>query len=66
MLETVDRNMELYAPTRMDRDKWVKMFKLIVEMNQNHISTTTMSPFVYDMQRKYLVKNDEEIEIDVL
>ena len=47
-LETVERNMELFAPTRKDREKWTHLFDLIVDMNQNNIGTASMSPFVYE------------------
>ena len=49
VLEMVDRNMELYAPTRQDRDGWLRVLNLIIEMNQGDISTETMSPFVYEL-----------------
>ena len=55
ILETMDRTMELYAPTRKDREKWVHMFNMIIDMNKQNIGTSTMSPFVYEMQKKYLV-----------
>ena len=66
VLETIERNMELYAPTRKDRDNWVRMFKLIIDMNKQQIGTSTMSPFVYEMQRKYLVVGKKEPEDEYL
>ena len=44
ILELSDRNMELFAPTRQDREKWVMIFNLIIEMNEKLISTKLMSP----------------------
>ena len=48
VLETVDRSMELFAPTRKDRDKWIHVLNLIVDMNHNNFGTSSMSPFVYE------------------
>ena len=33
LLELNDRSMELFAPTRQDREKWMMIFNLIIEMN---------------------------------
>ena len=51
-LELSDRTMDLYSPTRIDRDKWVYIFKLICDMNAKLISTKTMTPLQYEKQRK--------------
>ena len=32
-LELSDRSLELYAPTRIDREKWVNLFQTVAEMN---------------------------------
>ena len=55
VLEMADRNMELYAPTRQDRDAWVRVLSLIIEMNREGITTEEMSPFVYELRKKYQV-----------
>ena len=57
----VDRNMELYAPTRQDRDGWLRVFNLIINMNKDGISTETMSPFVYELHKKYQVLSDSKL-----
>ena len=47
-LELTDRTLELYAPTRIDREKWVMMFKIIVEMNDRMIKpTNTLTPLIW-------------------
>ena len=57
----VDRNMELYAPTRQDRDGWLRVLNLIINMNKDGISTETMSPFVYELHKKYQVLSDAKL-----
>ena len=59
-LEMADRNMELYAPTRQDRDAWVRVLNLIIEMNREGITTESMSPFVYELRKKYQVLGDSQ------
>ena len=36
-LDLTDRTVELFAPTRKDRDKWVMTFKIIAEMRRIHL-----------------------------
>ena len=58
-LEMNDRSMELYAPTRQDREKWVMLFKLLSEMNERLISTRTMSPLEFQKQLELEAKQKE-------
>ena len=54
--------MELHAPTRQDREKWVHMFKLMIDMNLHDTQTSTINPFVYEKQKKYWMKRKSLIE----
>ena len=51
-IDLTDRTMELFAPTRKDREKWVMIFKIIAEMNDKLISTKTLTPLVYRKQQQ--------------
>ena len=51
--------MELYAPTRKDREQWIMIFKLIIEMNEANISTRDISPLVYKRRKEEENKNAE-------
>ena len=51
-LELSDRTMELFAPTRMDREKWVEIFNLICEMNDRLISTKSLTPLAFKAQKE--------------
>ena len=44
--------MELFAPTRQDREKWMMVFNLIIEMNEKLISTKLITPLVYKKQKE--------------
>ena len=46
-LDFSDRSMELFAPTRQDREKWMMIFNLIIEMNEKLISTKLITPLSY-------------------
>ena len=39
--------LELYSPTRVDRDKWVWIFNLLIQMNHRKISTRQMTPWEF-------------------
>ena len=39
--------MEMYAPTRQERERWIQIFQAISEMNKKLISTRDMNPFKY-------------------
>ena len=49
-LEMSDRTMELFAPTRLEREKWVKVFKAISEMNDKLISPKKVNPLKFLQQ----------------
>ena len=51
-LQFSDRTLELYSPTRIDREKWTHIFNLICEMNEKDISTKQMTPFEYEKIKK--------------
>ena len=51
-LEFTDRKLELYSPTRIDRDKWVNIFQLICEMNDRGISVKQITPFEYQKRKQ--------------
>ena len=51
ILELNDRNMELFAPTRIDRDKWYQIFRTIAEMNNDIVSTIQVNPFEYHRKK---------------
>lgn len=50
-LETTDRSFNLFAPTRLDRDHWVKIFSILVDMNKASVSTKEINPFEFDSKR---------------
>ena len=47
VLEFAEREYELYAPTRKERDKWVEVLGAVAEMNLKSIGLNTMSPLEY-------------------
>ena len=47
LLSFREKTYELYAPTRSDRDEWVKTFSTISEMNSKGIKLDTCKPFEY-------------------
>lgn len=51
-LKFTDRIYELYAPTRNDRDKWLKILGAIAEMNKNSIDLELMTPFEYLQEKR--------------
>ena len=54
-----DRSFELYSPTRVEREKWVHVFKLLLEMQKKSISTRSVSPFGYAKYKELMnVKNE--------
>ena len=61
-LETSDRSMELFAPTRQDRDKWMMIFNLIIEMNEKLISTKLITPLSYKKQQEEEAKQTNKEE----
>lgn len=42
-----DKEYELYAPTRADREQWVHILSTIAEMNLEGIKLESMTPFDY-------------------
>ena len=50
----------MYAPTRNDREQWVKILSTIAEMNQNGIRLAGTTPFDYIRQKE--IKKDEETQ----
>ena len=51
----------MYSNTRVDREKWVHIWRLIADMNRDGISTAKMTPFVYEKAR---AKDTRTIELD--
>ena len=47
MMRFTDKEYELYAPTRADRDQWVKILSTIAEMNTQGINIEFTNPFDY-------------------
>ena len=45
ILSFTDKEYELYAPTRSDRDQWIHVLQTIAEMNKTMIKTDFTSPF---------------------
>ena len=53
-LEFSDRTYELYAPTRADRDEWVRILGAVAEMNKTGVDVSGVSPhdFLLEKQQK--------------
>ena len=49
-----DKKYELYAPTRADRDQWVKMLNTIAEMNRQSVKLESMTPFDFEREQEQL------------
>lgn len=49
---TTERQYELHAPTRDDRDHWIKIFKIIVKMNKKGLNTRDTNPLKFDKQKE--------------
>ena len=54
-----DKAYELYAPTRADRDHWVKILKTIAEMNTK-LRLDTRNPIEYLKEQKTKDGTEEE------
>lgn len=46
-LAFADKEYELYAPTRTDRDEWIHILSTLAEMNRQGVKLESMSPFDY-------------------
>ena len=46
-LEFSDRTYELYAPTRADRDEWVRILGAVADMNRQGVDIQGISPHDY-------------------
>ena len=51
-LVTVERTYELYSPTSKDREQWVRLFSLLIEMYKNKITTQQMDPLQYESEHQ--------------
>jgi len=47
-LEMAARKFEFRCATKEDRAHWIKVFQIIVDMNQEHVTTNFMNPFDFD------------------
>ena len=47
-LEFKERNFTLHARTILELDAWVRVFKLILEMNREGVSLLDENPYVYE------------------
>ena len=54
MMKFADKEYELYAPTRADRDQWIQLLKIIAEMNRQGIKLDSTTPLDYlrDQEQK--------------
>jgi hypothetical protein len=46
-LTFTDKEYELYAPSRSDREKWIHILGTIAEMNNRGVKLESMTPFDY-------------------
>ena len=60
MLITFSRNYELRCANEKDRAKWAQIFRIIILMNKEAVTTYFMNPFDFDQKRKEL----ETLKID--
>ena len=54
--------MELFAPTRQERDKWVMIFNLLIEMNKKLMSTKLITPLCYKRKRDCPDRVEENVK----
>ena len=54
LLVFADKEYELYAPTRADRDEWVQKLSTFGEMNRQGVKLESMTPFDYIREQDQL------------
>ena len=64
-LELNDRSLELYAPNRQERERWVTLFRILSEMNERLVSAAKINPFDFKEEEKLSkVQKTEEAKVD--
>ena len=52
-LKTNTREYTFRAPSKEQRDLWIRIFKLLIEMNKKSISASNLNPFAFEEQQKH-------------
>jgi len=52
-LSTIERVFTLFVPTNDDLSQWVRIFSLVVEMNNQNLSFKLKNPFTYELEKKH-------------
>lgn len=66
-LVTSSRTYELSAAIRSDREHWLRIFKIIIEMNKVGLSTKDVNPLVFEqnqLNKVTLIPKTEEEEFE--
>lgn len=52
-LKTTERVYTLFVPTKDDLSQWIRIFGLIVEMNNLNLSFKLKNPFTFELEKKH-------------